>query len=229
MSKTIVVVGYGPGISSAVAERFGQAGFSVALVARNRDRLEAGVSALKKKGIAAAAFPADAGDPAAIRTAFAKVRAELSDITVLHWNAISGAEAGDLLAAEADVLRGVFDVAVFGLLAAIREALPDLKQTKGALLVTNGAFGEPSPAIDALAANMKFMGVALANAAKFKLVGLLAELLKPQGIYVGEVMVAGIVKGTPFASAEGGIEPSAIAAKFWELFESRDEIRARVT
>ena len=32
MSKTIVIVGYGPGVSSAVARKFGAAGFSVALV-----------------------------------------------------------------------------------------------------------------------------------------------------------------------------------------------------
>src|SRR6202041_1530930 len=66
MGKTILVVGFGPGISSAVAEKFGSAGFSVALVARNQERLAAGVSALKAQGVDAAAFLADAGDPAAI-------------------------------------------------------------------------------------------------------------------------------------------------------------------
>ena len=38
MSKTIVVVGFGPGISTAVADKFGAEGFSVALVARTLDR-----------------------------------------------------------------------------------------------------------------------------------------------------------------------------------------------
>jgi NAD(P)-dependent dehydrogenase (short-subunit alcohol dehydrogenase family) len=56
MSKTIIVIGFGPGIATAVAERFGAEGFSVALVARNKERLAAGVAALKAKGIAAAAF-----------------------------------------------------------------------------------------------------------------------------------------------------------------------------
>src|SRR5262245_37380317 len=93
MSKTIVVVGFGPGISAAVAERFGAAGFSVALVARNRERLDAGVAALKKKGIAAVAFPADAGDPAAIRETIGKIRAQLGGITVIQWNAIGGVAA----------------------------------------------------------------------------------------------------------------------------------------
>ena len=63
MAKTIVVVGFGPGISSAVAEKFGSSGFSVGLVARSEERLAAGVKALKAKGIEAAAFPADASDP----------------------------------------------------------------------------------------------------------------------------------------------------------------------
>ena len=34
MTKTIIVAGFGPGISSAVAERFGKEGFTIALVAR---------------------------------------------------------------------------------------------------------------------------------------------------------------------------------------------------
>ena len=90
MSKTIVVIGFGPGTSNAVAEKFGAEGFSVALVARNKERLASGIDALKAKGIESAAFPADAGDPAAIRAAIAKARAELGPITVIHWNA-SGA------------------------------------------------------------------------------------------------------------------------------------------
>ena len=39
MSKTIVVVGFGPGISNAVAEKFGKQGFTVALVARMKNIL----------------------------------------------------------------------------------------------------------------------------------------------------------------------------------------------
>ena len=75
MSKSIVVIGFGPGISTSVAEKFGAEGFSVALVARNAERLAAGVAALKAKGIAAADFPADASKPASIRGAIAKARA----------------------------------------------------------------------------------------------------------------------------------------------------------
>ena len=230
MSKTIVVVGFGPGISTAVAEKFAAEGFSVALVARNQDRLAAGVQALKAKGVAAAAFPADAGDPAASRAAIGKARAELGSITVVHWNAFSSGDVQDLLTADPATVRGVFDVAVVGLLSAVQEALPDLKSAgEGAVLVTNGAFGETTPQMDALGITLKAVGVALANAAKYKLVGLLAQQLKGDGVYVGEVMVAGMIKGTPYDSGGQGIEASAVANRFWELYQARDEIRARIT
>jgi NADP-dependent 3-hydroxy acid dehydrogenase YdfG len=226
MPKTIVVVGFGPGISTAVAEKFGAEGFSVALVARNQARLDAGVQALKAKGVAAAAFTADAADPASIRAAIVKARAALGQITVIHWNAYSNAVAGDVMATDPAAVLRVFDVAIVGLLAAVQAALPDLKSAEsGAVLVTNGAFGEINPQIDAYATSLKVMGLALGNAAKNKLVGLLSEALKGDGVYVGEVMVAGVV--TPSDGAT--IQASAIADKFWGLYQARGEIRDRIS
>jgi short-subunit dehydrogenase len=60
MSKTIIIVGFGPGVSTAIAEKFGGERFSVALIARSQARLTAGVEALKAKGITAAAYPREA-------------------------------------------------------------------------------------------------------------------------------------------------------------------------
>jgi NADP-dependent 3-hydroxy acid dehydrogenase YdfG len=230
MSKTIVVVGYGPGVSNAAAEKFGAEGFSVALVARNADRLKAGVAALEAKGVAAAAVAADASDPAAIAAAIGKAREALGPITAIHWNAYGGGEAGDLLIATPAAMRAAFDVAIVGLLAAVQAALPDLKAAgDGAVLVTNGAFGELNPQVDAVAVNLKSMGLAVANAAKHKLVGLLAARLKADGVYVGEVMIAGAVKGTGFDSGGPAIDPARIAGEFWRLYQGRGETYARVS
>jgi NAD(P)-dependent dehydrogenase (short-subunit alcohol dehydrogenase family) len=226
MSKVIVIVGFGPGNSTAMAEKFGTKGFSVALLGRGEDRLAAGVSDLNARGITAAAFPADAADPAAIVAAIRDVRAKLGPITVIHWNAFGGSEAGDLLTADPAALRGIFDVAVFGLLTAAREALSDLKNAgDGAILITNGGFGEVSPDIDATVISLNVMGVALANAAKNKLAGLLSQRLKGDGIYVGEVMIRGTIKGTPTGNSNS-VEPSRIADKFWELYQTRGEMLA---
>jgi NADP-dependent 3-hydroxy acid dehydrogenase YdfG len=229
MGKTIVVVGYGPGISTAVAEKFGAAGFSVALVARNAERLAAGVEALKAKGTTASAFQADASDPVSIRGAVAKARGALGPIDVIQWNAYGGAEAGDLTTADLTAVRAVFDVAVVGLLAAVQEALPDLKAQKGAVLVTNGAFGELNPQMDAYAASLKAMGLALANAAKQKLVGLLSERLKEDGVYVGEVTVAGTIKGSAWDHGSANLDGATIANKFWDLYQARKDVRARIS
>ena len=55
---TIIVCGHGPGISDAVARRFGKAGHPMALVARNAARLAEAARRLDADGIQAAAFPA---------------------------------------------------------------------------------------------------------------------------------------------------------------------------
>jgi NAD(P)-dependent dehydrogenase (short-subunit alcohol dehydrogenase family) len=230
MPGTILIVGFGPGVSSAVADKFGAEGFAVALVARNEARLAAGVGALEAKGVAAAAFAADASDPHAIGAAIARARADLGPISVIHWNAYGGGDAGDLLAASPAALRSVFDVAVVGLVAAVQAALPDLKSTgEGAVLVTNGAFGELSPQIDALAVKLEAMGLGVANAAKHKLVGLLAQRLKSDGVYVGEVMIAGAVRGTASDTGGPAIEGARIANQFWALYQARGESYARVS
>lgn len=228
MSKTIVIVGFGPGNATAIAEKFGAEGFTVALVGRNKDRLTAGVSALKARGITAGAFPGDAADAASMRAAFGNIRAELGPIGVMNWNAaLLSADAGDFLSADPAAMSRVFDVAVFGLLAAVNEVLPDLKSAgDGAILITNGGVGDPSPEIDAAVIKLNLTGIALANAAKHKLAGLLAQRLKGDGVYVGEVMIYGAVKRP--SGDDNGVDPATVASKFWDLYKSRGELRARI-
>lgn len=229
MSKTIIIVGYGPGNGSAVAEKFGREGFKVALLGRDAERLAAGVSSLKAKGIDAAAFASEAGDPESIRATIRNVRSNFGPIAVIHWNAYGGADAGDLLTADASTLRGIFDVAALGLISAVQEALPDLKSAgDGAILITNGGFGDLAPEMDQTSVALNSMGIALGNAAKNKLAGLLSQRLKNDGIYVGEVTIFGTVKGTPTGNGNA-IDPSKVAQKFWDLYQSRGELRATVS
>ncbi len=228
MSKTIALCGFGPGISTALAEKFGGKGFSVALVARSVERLQAGVSSLRAQGIRAAAYPTDLADPTAIQTLAEKVREELGPITVLQWNAY-GSGAGNLLAAEPSELQALFDLPVIGLVGAVRAALPDLEAQPGAaVLVTNGGLGLPTAAVDAMAVKWGAMGLAVANAAKHKVVRLLSETLKGRGVYVAEVTVLGLVKGTPWDDGSATVDPSTVAEKFWSLYTARAELGAQV-
>ena len=220
MAKTILVCGYGPGISSAVAKKFGAEGFSVALVARSKETLAAGAAALEGAGIKARAFPADLTNPEAVKKLVADVRRDLGPVTVIHWNAYA-ATGGDLMTATAADLRVPFDVSVTGLVMAVQSALPDLKEQKeSAVLVTGGAFAFYDPNVDAMAVQWASMGVAIGKAAQHKAVALLAEKLKGQ-VYVGEVVVAGTVKGTRFDSGKATLEAADIANQFWQLYRER--------
>src|SRR5205085_994961 len=160
MSKTMLVAGFGTGISMAVAERFGREGFALGLIARNRERLASEAKVLADKGFRAEIFPGDLSDPASAGPLVASARAKLGPITVLHWNAYSG-QAGDLLTADVASLRALFDVPVVSLVAAVQALLPDLtSQAQSAVLVTNGGLGVADPAADAMAVGWNTMGLA---------------------------------------------------------------------
>lgn len=227
MSKTILVCGHGPGISDAVARKFGKEGFKVGLVARSKDKLEKAAAALKASGVDAAAFPTDLADPVAVKALVEKARGALGPITVIHWNAYGGG-GGDLTTAPSSELRAVFDVSVTGLVAAVQAALPDLEAQKGAVLVTGGGLSTYDAKVDGMAVAWNAMGLAVGKAAQHKTVGLLAAKLATKGVYVGEVVVMGSVKGTAFDAGQATLEASTIANKFWDLCAARTETSVNV-
>jgi NAD(P)-dependent dehydrogenase (short-subunit alcohol dehydrogenase family) len=226
---TFIAFGYGPGISHATAQRFAREGYTIALVGRSTERLADGVARFKADGIVATAYEADASDPALVREAVARIRKELGPISAVLWTAFRGAAVRNVLDTAPEDVTGAFGIGVSGLLACTQAALDDLKSsTEAAILIANGALGDNTSQADAYAKMLNNDGVALENAAKSKLVGILAERLRDDGIYVGEVTIVGSVKGTATAIA-GAIEPSKIADLFWSLTRSRDKTRVRIS
>jgi NADP-dependent 3-hydroxy acid dehydrogenase YdfG len=227
MSNTLLVCGYGPGISEAVARLFGAKGYKVAIVARTADKLNAAVARLKESNVDAAAYPADLSDPAAVASVVAQARKDLGPISVVHWNAYAGG-AGDLVTANVDDLRKTLDVAVTGLVSAVQASHADLKANKGSVLITGGGLSTYDPNVDAMAVSWNAMGLAISKAAQHKTAGLLAARLTADGIYVGEVVVTGLVKGTAFDSGHATLEASSIAQKFWDLLQARAPHSVRI-
>lgn len=226
---TFIAFGYGPGISHATAQRFAREGYTIALVGRSTERLADGVARFKADGIVATAYEADASDPALVREAVARIRKELGPISAVLWTAFRGGAVRNVLDTAPEDVTGAFGIGVSGLLACTQAALDDLKSsTEAAILVANGALGDNTSQADAYAKMLNNDGVALENAAKSKLVGILAERLRDDGIYVGEVTIVGSVKGTATAIS-GAIEPSKIADLFWSLTRSRDKTRVRIS
>lgn len=223
MAKTIVVCGYGTGISHAVARRFGAEGFQVALVARNASKLEQAAKSLQDSGVTAKAFPCDLSDSSAIASLVARVRSAFGPITVLHWNAYASL-AGDITRNDPAELRSLLDLGVISLVTAIQLALPDMRASKDspAILVTGGGYALYNPQVDAMAAQGA-MGLSITKAAQHKLVGVLHQKLKAEAIYAGGVTVLGLVKGTSHDRGNATIEPDAVAQRFWEMYGARSE------
>lgn len=220
----LVVIGYGPGNGHAIAQRFGREGWTIALIGRNEDRLHAGVDQLATEGITAHAFVGDAGDPSALRSTIAGIHDRLGTITSIALSAFRPVAVGDLLAADIQDVAHVFDIGVIGLLAAVQAALDDLRAADGAsVLVVNGALGLHDDDIDAYATSFGGDGVALECSAKTKLVGLLAARLRPDDVYVGEI----VINGTVARSGEG-IDPADIADRFWQMAQSRTETHVHI-
>lgn len=228
MAKVIVINGYGPGISHAIAERFGAEGFSIVVAARNAAKLAEGARQLEGKGYQVLAVPTDASNLAQVKALIEQAKAKFGGVDVLQWNAASPG-AGDLLSASLDEFKSVLDTGVTGLLAAVQAALPELKRAKdGAVLVTDGGYGVDHEGVDGVAVQYGAMGLAVANAAKHKLVRLLHKRLATEGVYAGEVMVMGSVKGTAWDQGNATIEAKTVAEQFWKLYRERKDVSVQV-
>ena len=60
--KVLAIVGAGPGLGSAIARRFAQAGWSVALVALRQEVIDAGLAELEPLGVNTCGAQADVTD-----------------------------------------------------------------------------------------------------------------------------------------------------------------------
>lgn len=204
MSKLAVIVGMGPGVSAAVARRFGREGFSIAAVARRADALATQVQALKDAGIQASAHVANASDPAALQAALGAIEsAHGGTPDVLVYNA-----AGARFKPWAEVTPAEFaadlGTSIVGAFAAAQAVLPGMRaRDSGTILFTGGGLAfEPAP-------NLASLGVGKAGIRNLAF-SLFADL-KDTGVHAATVTICGYVKaGTPF-------EPDLIAQAYWDL------------
>lgn len=218
MTKTILVCGYGPGIGDSVARRFGTEGFQVALVSRSEENVRAGAGLLSDAGVDAQGFACDLSDPEATAAMVANVRQTMGPITVLHWNAFYYG-IPDLLSYEDVELQTLVALGAGSLLRATRAAMDDLEAQSGAssVLLTGGGLANEDS--DAWSASSGMAGLALCKSMQHKVAGLLHAQLGEKGIYVGEVMVLGMVRGA--ANPTGTIEPADVAERLWEAYTER--------
>lgn len=125
--KVVVVTGASAGVGRATARAFGRQGARVALVSRNRERLEAAKAEIEEMGGQGLVLPADVSDPRQVEAAAEAAETELGPIDVWINNAMTSVFSPFKLM-NAEEFRRVTEVTylgfVWGTMAALRRMLP---------------------------------------------------------------------------------------------------------
>ena len=182
MSKPVcVVIGLGPGNGTAIARKFADQGYAVALCARTQAKL----NALAEELPDAAAFVYDVTDPAAAERVFAEIEQSMGSVSVVAYNAGSGTW-GHVDEVSVDLFQLSWEVNTRGLLSAVKAVLPQMRKRGGGAIVITGATA-------ALRGGLASTAFASAKAAQRSLAQSLAKQLGPEKIHVSYVVLDGMV------------------------------------
>lgn len=208
----IAIIGAGPGLGLEIARTFGQKGFDVALVARNKSKLDDLARTLESEGIRARGFTADVGVPGTITSALTSIKDTLGPIDVLEFSPADPTLAPvGVLEVTAENLQPQIDFYLGGALTAVGAVLPDMIAAgAGTVLVTTGG-GSISP--------MPFLGninIAAAGLRNWTLN--LHNALHTTGVYVAHVGITALIGG-----GHPEAEPAVIAKAYAKLHDDRQE------
>jgi NAD(P)-dependent dehydrogenase (short-subunit alcohol dehydrogenase family) len=179
--RVAVVTGVGPGTGAALVRRFAADGYRVAMLARDRARLESLAAELP----GAAPYPVDVADLDALRAVLARVRADLGAPTVLLHNAVAGG-FGTFDTVKPEDLEARFRVNVTSLLVLAQELAPGMIAAGGGAIVATGN-------TSAWRGKAAFAGFAPTKAAQRVLCESLARALGPQGVHVAYVVIDAVI------------------------------------
>jgi NAD(P)-dependent dehydrogenase (short-subunit alcohol dehydrogenase family) len=216
MSKPIALVsGVGPGTGKAIVRRFAAGGYRVAMLARNRERLEA----LERDIADTRGVVCDVADEKQVDAAVATVRAELGAPEVLIHNAVGGAFA-NFLDLDPALLEQNFRVNTMGLLYLAQRLAPAMVEAgQGAIVATGNT--------SALRGKANFAGFAPTKAAQRILAESMARTLGPRGVHVAYVVIDAIIdlewtrRWQSDKADEFFCKPEDIAEEVWHVVQQR--------
>ena len=206
-----VVAGAGPGNGAALARRFVEAGYAVALLARGRDAL----AAFESEIAGTRGYPCDVGDAASVERAFAAIRSELGEVHTLLYNAGSGVFA-DVETITPEQFEQAWRVNAYGALLCAREVIPAMKARRSGNIIFIGATASRRGGI-------KSAAFAPAKAAQRSLAESMARKLWPEGVHVALIIIDGIVdlpqtrKAMPERPDDAFVDPAGVAEIAYQL------------
>lgn len=213
---SIAIVGAGPQLGLAIARTFGSQGFDVALISRNRTKLDDLIGTLTAEGITAAAFPADVLDRDGLTQALKDAAAQFGGIDALEYSPV-GTFGSTVLTTPVETepshVQREIEFQLYGAIAATKAVLPAMREAgTGTLLYTTGAGSiDPVPQVG----NVNAAAAALRNWA----LNLHKELdgAGIQAAHVGIDVSIGmsVVPGFPMA------QPEEISPVYWHLHTTK--------
>jgi short-subunit dehydrogenase len=195
----------GEGNGMAIARRFAREGFAIAMLARNEQKLQGYQATLQTEGVTSHYFLADAGDEAALTTAFTNIQNQLGTPEVLIYNA-AVPRMENILQTTYETLVNDFRANVAGAIVCVQSVLTGMQQQqRGTILLTGGGFARyPQP---------DFVSLSIGKAGIRVLANTLHAALKDSPIKVGTVTICGTVNGDdPKYSSD------RIAEEYWKLY-----------
>jgi len=201
--KTLAIVGAGPGLGSALARRFAEGRWSVALVALRQEVIDAGLAELQRFGVNTWGAQADVTDHAGIERAFGSMVDAVGVPDVVVYNA-SIYQAEPALELSNEALRLALDVHIVGALNTAQCATAAMARADHGVLVFT---------VNSLARSPEAMSAALSigKGAQLNLALSLERELEGTPIRIGVVTVCGPIKvGTAY-------DPDRLADVYWEL------------
>jgi len=221
MKKTIAIIGAGPGVGFAVAEKFGKEGCNIALLARDMEKLNALKDELLNKGIEAASFHADILDRAQLTRSLEEVIHHYGAIDVLEFSPTPGWESMRT-ARNIDVANEQhhLDYQVLAAIAAVQAVLPQMLERKDGSILFTTASSAQNPV-------NRTASFGVAAGALLNYVRLLHMDLKEDNIYSGIVSIGALVisegkhKGD-FPEGMPTITAAEVAEAHWKLHQQRE-------
>lgn len=208
--KTLILVGAGKGLGNAIARAFARHDFRVVLMARSREHLDAYASEFSAAGHEVHIKTADALHPETLTRAFAEVQQELGTPDAMVYNV--GVTTPDPEGAISNALlleRYQIDAASAWHCASLL-ATEEFGKKNGAIIFTGGGFArtfQPIPFLKPLCIDK-----AALNAMNI----VLHHTLAPMGIFVGSVLVSGVI-----APGDVRYDPDLIAQQYWKMYCER--------